>query len=213
MVSAETRKAKTETYLTMKKVPVNKNLPLVEDVQEARFRSAQDVARRAIVLYNVAALANGIEKQKVVEALKKAGVWDSVAPSEKAFIEAAAPTKQQTINATWRVEGLWVLLWALRKVETLDFPAQHCDPQNIHPLIPRADRAQEFMDSARLRDPEEILDETDKIYRIHWAVREAQLNDKAMPADLNSGVVVERHYALNWLTWYEDEWDDITTDT
>lgn len=213
MESAESRKLKTEKYLKTKKIPFNKDLPLIDDAKNVKIRSAQDVARRAIVLYNITALGFGIEKQKVIETLKKSGVWDSMAPSEKEFVEAAAPTKQQTIDATWRVEALWSLLWALGKVKTLDFPTQPCDPQKIHGLMPKPEEAKAFIASARLRDAEEILDETDKIYRIHWAVRDAQLNKKAVPARLDPGVVVERHYALNWLTWYADEWDDITTDT
>ena len=97
MESAEARKIKTEKYLKSKKVPFNKDLPLIEDAKSVKIRSAQDVARRAIVLYNITALGFGIEKQKVVETLKKSGVWDSMAPSEKEFVEAATPTKQQLI--------------------------------------------------------------------------------------------------------------------
>ena len=34
------------------------------------------------------------------------------------------------------------------------------------------------------------------------------------PSKDYSGVVMERHYALNWLIGYSDqEWDDVTTDT
>ena len=79
--------------------------------------------------------------------------------------------------------------------------------------MPNPEEAKGFIASAKLRNIEAILDETDKIYRIHWAVRDAQLNKKTVPAKLDSGVVVERHYALNWLIWYADEWDEITTDT
>jgi len=51
------------------------------------------------------------------------------------------------------------------------------------------------------------------IYRIHWAVVEAQLHKQPMPAGLNADVVYERHYALNWLTYYGDDWDNVSTDT
>ena len=73
--------------------------------------------------------------------------------------------------------------------------------------------SRDFIETAQLRSVSEILDETDRIYRIHWAVREAQLKEQPVPAGLDPDVVWERHYALNWLTWYADEWDDVTTDT
>lgn len=213
MESAESRKAKTENFLTAKNVPINEHLPLVEDAENTRFRSAHDVAKRIIVLYYIAALGNGVDKKRVTDALKRSRVWDSLAPSEMSFLDSSELTEQQIADATWRVETLWALLWALGKVDTLDFPTNTCDMATLHSLIPKPDDAQAFIASVHLRDPEEILDETDMIYRIHWAVRDAQLNGKPIPAMLHPGVVVERHYALNWLTWYEEEWDEITTDT
>jgi hypothetical protein len=65
-------------------------------------------------------------------------------------------------------------------------------------LIPRAD----------------ILDKADLIYRMHWATHHASLNQEAMPAGLQHGIVKEWHHAINWLTCYGNEdWDDVTTDT
>ncbi|MGH9908598.1 MAG: DUF4272 domain-containing protein [Pyrinomonadaceae bacterium] len=188
-------------------------MPLVEDAAHARLRSPQAVARRAIVLYGLAAIGHDANKAQVVNSWKEAGVRTDLSPSERAFVEAESVTKQERANATWRVEALWVLLWALGLIDTLAFPDQPCDVDRIHSLIPKPHEANSFIESAKLRDVEGILDETDKIYRIHWAVREAQLKSAVAPAELDAGVVEERHYALNWLTWYADDWDEITTDT
>ena len=70
-----------------------------------------------------------------------------------------------------------------------------------------------WISNSRLRNTEDILNETDLIYRIHWATEDARINGKKVPAGLNSDVIMERHFALNWLTMYADDWDDITTDT
>lgn len=71
-----------------------------------------------------------------------------------------------------------------------------------------------FIKEAKLRPLNEILDPADLIYRYHWAVVDAIINGKAAPAGLDSGVVMERHYALNWLIGYMDQsWDNISTDT
>ncbi|HEX6611164.1 MAG TPA: DUF4272 domain-containing protein [Hyphomicrobiaceae bacterium] len=50
------------------------------------------------------------------------------------------------------------------------------------------------------------------MYRYHWAVRDASINGRPSPADLDPGIVMERHHALNWLIGYIDA-DDVTTDT
>lgn len=58
----------------------------------------------------------------------------------------------------------------------------------------------------------DILDVSDLTYRLHWATRNAELNNSQTIA-LNSGIVSGRHYAINWVTFYADSWDDVTTDT
>jgi hypothetical protein len=47
---------------------------------------------------------------------------------------------------------------------------------------------------------------------MHWAVRNAEL-DNLDAVNFNAGIIQERHYALNWLTYYNDNWDDVVTDT
>ena len=68
--------------------------------------------------------------------------------------------------------------------------------------------------AARLRPPAELLDAADLLYRYHWAVRDARIDGRPAPVGLDPSVVVEWHYALNWLIGYGDAaWDEITTDT
>jgi hypothetical protein len=53
-------------------------------------------------------------------------------------------------------------------------------------IMPAPEKIQEFIKSSKLRAISEILDEADKIYRIHWAVRDAQINNKPVPAELKT---------------------------
>jgi len=71
-----------------------------------------------------------------------------------------------------------------------------------------------FVAQAALRPAGELLDAADLIYRYHWATREAELRGREPPAGLDPGVVMERHYALNWLIGYLGlDWDEVSTDT
>ena len=74
------------------------------------------------------------------------------------------------------------------------------------------DSSEEFVSGAVIRNTTEILDASDLIYRIHWAVRQAGIDDTEVQ-NINPDVVSEWHQAINWITFYEDNWDDITTDT
>lgn len=51
------------------------------------------------------------------------------------------------------------------------------------------------------------------IYRLDWACVDARIKGNEAPASLNADVVVERHMALNWLIGYDDDWDNVSTDT
>lgn len=66
-----------------------------------------------------------------------------------------------------------------------------------------------------IRSKSEILDWSDLLYRLHWAIRDAQINDTAPPPAIKGGVVQEWHRAVNWMTKYdqEDDWDAVGTDT
>ena len=70
-----------------------------------------------------------------------------------------------------------------------------------------------FVNNASTRSLSEILDISDLIYRLHWASRNSELGTDSNPIDLNSGILQEWHYAINWVTYYNDDWDEITTDT
>jgi hypothetical protein len=206
------RKVKTETELQSLGIPINRYLPLVEAEDEARIRDPKDVAKRAAILRALAAVGHGGDRNVIQEFLKSEGLWESVTSNERILFGKDDPPEQAIIDAAWRAEALWALIWALGKVEKLELPKGQCDPEQVHRAMPDRGELAEFISSATLRSKSEILDETDSIYRIHWAVRDAQINGRPIPAGLNVSVVVERHYALNWLTWYEDEWDDVTTD-
>ncbi len=207
------RKVKSEAQLTELGIPVNRWLPLIEAEDDVRIRDPKEVAKRAIVLHAIAAVGCGGDRDAIQQFLKVEGVWASVSPKEKILFEKDTPPEQSMIDASWRAEALWTLLWALGKVEELDLPTGQCDAEHVQEVMPNKGEVAAFINSAAFRPRSQIVDETDRILRIHWAVRDAQLNGGPTPARLSPSVVFERHYALNWLTYYADEWDDVTTDT
>jgi Domain of unknown function (DUF4272) len=208
------RKERTERYLKALGVPVNPHLPRIEDDTDARLREPREVARRAIILYVLVLVAHKVFGESAAERLKEEGLWESVSPKEKEFFESDNPPQQDILNATWRAESLWALLWALGKVEKLELPTEICNSQLIQEIMSfRESLHIDFVNTSTLRPLSEILDEVDLIYRTDWAMVEARINDQEPPNGFLQGVVYERHYALNWLTWYADEWDDVTTDT
>jgi hypothetical protein len=202
-----------------------------QDEYVEQIRSAEEVARRCLVLYAVVAAGHGEPRDELVQWLRREGVWHVVSPKESEFLLSVSPTQKQGINATWRAEALLPLLWSLGLIAELPSPQQLCEVQLMRRVLPSLrDSVGEFVSRARLRSDEEILAANEEIYQIHWRVRDFQLRHQPTPPgklprmaqedidppaeSYNPGVVRERHYGLNWLIGYcGRDWDDITTDT
>lgn len=207
------RKERSEAMLRAEGVPINKYLPVVETESASKHRSKDEVAHRALALLVVAVKGEGLEQAVVERLVSTYGLAKYFSPKEAAFIRNASPSEHDRIQFVWRYEAAWVLLWALGYVEKLEKPTGICDvPRAVNFMKTRS--TAQFLADAKLRPLKEMLDQSDRIYRYHWAVVDARVNKKAAPASLEPGVTMERHYALNWLVGYMDqEWDDISTDT
>ena len=168
-----------------------------------------------MVLYGVVAAANGDNKKRIVRWLKEQNLWDATSPEEKNFLTTKKPERSQMVNSTWRVEALYVLLWALGKVRSAETLSETCDVSEVQGVCRfYLKNADEFIDSAHLRDQDEVEKLYEQIYQAHWEIRDAEIRNEPSPVTYVSGVVIERHYALNWLSGYlGQDWDDITTDT
>ncbi len=210
---AKERKLRSEATLSKYKVPVNKNLPLIEDESDSLVRTKQEVANRALALLVVAVKAEGLEQDIVERLVKGYQLESALSPKEVAFINDKSPSQHDKTQFIWRYEAAWVLLWSLGYVEELSYPNTICDVAAAVTFMQERNKEQ-FISDSRLRPITEILNEADIIYRYHWAVVDARINGKPSPAEMDSSVVLERHYSLNWLIGYmEQEWDDISTDT
>jgi hypothetical protein len=207
------RKKITDDFLKSRKVPVLASLSEVEDHTNTRFRSDIDVARRCVILYGLIYVAHGAKTAEyMVDYFKKNHLWGSVSPDEQKYL-LGKRTEKQDNEMTWRIENLNVLLWSLGNFKILPLPNVRCSFTHYENLPDLDGNPLNWIQDAKLRNTEDILNEADLIYRIHWATTDARLNKTPMPYHMDNDVVYERHYALNWLTMYADEWDEITTDT
>lgn len=213
--TAEQRKKETETLLKSLNIPFIAHLPLIEEESEAQIRTGREIAERVLILTYLNYFSEVPEERtEVVNFLKENLLWDKVSPDEKQLFLKDELTEQETINISWRSEAIWLLLWSINKVDKLSLPIDHVIVDEIMARLPGLfEDPREFIQNATTRPTTEILDVSDLIYRLHWAARDADLNNQQAPANLSLSVIIERHYAMNWVTYYAEGWDDITTDT
>lgn len=184
-------------------------------MNENKLRTSEEIATRAIILLAIVDSGHGADRNNITKWLKKEKLWKNVSPKEKRFIGSKKPSKQQTINATWRVEALEVFLWSLGLVPSLTPSTKFSEVKKIKSLIPvYLNETKLFINTSELVSEDMINDNLEIIYEQHWKVRDATINNKPVPENLNGGVIQEKHHAFNWITGYENQsWDNVSTDT
>jgi len=206
------RKATSESLLNSKGIQVNTNLPCVASETDTNIRSIDEVIDRAYALMIVAVRGEGVNQDQVKKPIEEKAI-NSFTPQEQEIINTAELNDQQKSNATWRYESLYTLLWALQIMPDLKYPSDICDVKTIVSKIITPSRA-EFTGQCKLRTQKEILDKLDTVYRMNWACVNARVKGEQVGGNLNPSVLFERHYALNWLTSYQNQdWDDVQTNT
>ena len=117
------------------------------------------------------------------------------------------------INFSWRAEALTSLLWSTRLIEDMPALNEQFDVYSVEGLSTIIHDPIAFKQQLKLRPEDEIREMEEDLQHQHWRVRDAELFDKEMPEELNSGIVYERRYGLSWLVGWGEGWDDVPTDT
>ena len=137
------------------------------------------------------------------------GALDLLTPKEQKIISGNNVSEAEAINAAWKYESIWALLWALGVVEELSFPNQICDCDLVMGTMERFKNLDDFMANTTLRPMEEILQALDLHYRYHWAAVNARVNGSD-PAGIDEGIVMERRAGLEWLCCKGEENDNLS---
>ncbi|MBL6446390.1 DUF4272 domain-containing protein [Fulvivirga sp. 29W222] len=213
--TAEQRKKESEKLLKKLNIPYIEHLPFIEEESEVKIRTAKEIGERILVLTYLNYVSEvPEERDKVIKFLESHALWEKVSPDEKELFKKDQLSDQEAINISWRSEAVWLLQWVINKVDKLELPTHQAEISEIVSRLPGfLSDPSEFIDNATLRPTTEILDISDLTYRLHWATKNADLNGQPMPVGLSLSIVMERHYAINWVTYYADEWDDVSTDT
>lgn len=217
------RKERSIARLKEEGVPYIEHLPSEVLDSEAVIRNPEEISRRAIALFAVALysevlLSENPDREEALDFVRRIDesyhIMDEFTPAERAYLDNPAPEEHDRIQFLWRYECCAVLLWALGITE-LPYPSEICDVPFIARFFFDNQERGSILDLGEIRGREEILDEADLTLRYDWACVDARIKGQEAPASLDSGIVMERHYVLNWLIGADDgaDWDDIQPGT
>ena len=217
-ITAQERKNKSIEILVSQGVPYIDHLPLRYETEEVTPRDKKEVIERVACSFASIMCALSIGKKEYTEQDRVYMTQDFLSNKYHA-LELLTPREQQVIagtiseagaiNAVWKYEAVWALLWALGIVEELSLPSEICDCDLVMGTMRRFKGLDDFMANTTLRPLEEILQALDLHYRYHWAAVNARVNGSD-PAGIDEGIVMERRAGLEWLCCKGEENDNLT---
>jgi hypothetical protein len=216
IMSPEQRKEASELELHKRGIRINVQLHVIESDEEVELRTPEELMQRMLALWAVTAVAAGGDVAHYRSYLDAHGLKACLSAQENAFLFADDTTEELRTQFLQRQEALYFLAWAAGLTDKLAVPTRAANLKQILKLFPHAMEAPERLQAAlKPRRKGQVLDWSDLLYRLHWAVRHAHITGRDAPGNLNADAVREWHQAANWLCQYEEEndWDKVSTET
>lgn len=218
------RRLRSIAQLKKKSIPYMEQLSCEALESEVHLKSREEMVKRAAALFAVAVyseviLSEDSDREKALFYFNKMddlyGVKTYLTEKETAYINDPEPEQQTCIQFVWRYECCGVLLWAAGVVDDLSYPSEIIDVPVLAAIFWQHKGLKELLSKGYSRPEKEILDAADLTFRYDWACVDARIHKKEVPGGLDSGVVVERHYAFNWIIGANggENWDDIQPNT
>lgn len=195
------------------------NADLLEMSQsQASIKSREEMVQRAVALFTVsvyseALLTNQASREEALACVNRMealyGAKAYLSPKEKAYLNNPSPEEQICIQFVWRYEACATLLWAAGITDELPYPSEIVDIPILSTIFWEHKGIAKLLAKGFARPDSEILEEVALTRRYDQACAEARLHGKEMPDSLNSGIVIERLYTLNWITGVNEgtEWE------
>ena len=210
------RKGKSEETLRALGFSIPSGLPLIEAESETKLRTAEEVLHRLVALWAVAGTAHLPNNEFFRAYVVHANATDWLSGRERNFLLSDNRKEEDRIHFSWQIESLYFLGWCAGLISKIEIPKTESSVGPFMHLFPQEGEDLSALCAAiSLRPVSAVLDWSDLLYRLHWAVRQAKLDKASLSHVVVPGAVQEWHRAANWMTRYEDEddWDDVGADT
>ena len=213
------RKEVNDEKIKAQGIAVNPYLPFTAADDEVKLKSFDEICNRAIASLLTVQIAldaaNGEHKEAIEyfsDVMDRYGIKDKLNANEQAVYDGTFD-QQQLANVAWEYECYWALVWALGLIgsDELEKVGEICDCEKAIAFV--RDNGNDLRAICRLRSKEEILDELDYFYRLHWACVQHRIKPDTPIGSMDEEVVMERRRGLEWLISDKDDWFDISLDT
>lgn len=136
--------------------------------------------------------------------IRDADLWNSMDESEREFMQAGPleTTLRQQIDASWSVEAIACLQWALGRRDQLPTWDQQVDPESIR--FAEGDTMRTLIETASLRPASEVAEMREISEGWHWRCRtRALIQSGRIPAVLKNGTTMDQVIEMSAKFWLE----------
>ena len=186
---------------------------LEDEELDLKIREPREVANRILALFAVIGKVNQADNTDFKSWFENNSIRTYLSKEETEFMDSSNIDEQTLISNSWRSEALVSLLWGAKIIEQMPSLNQEFDVFSINELSELINNPVEFQNNIDLRPDQELNKMESELFNQHWRVRDAQLFNKEMPAELNPSIVYERRYGMSWLVGWGVDWDNVPTDT
>ncbi|MBR7799856.1 DUF4272 domain-containing protein [Undibacterium fentianense] len=225
-MTPELRKEASELLLHKRGIRVNVQLHVIEADEEVCLRSSQQVENRLFALWAVSQAAQTNQTQHFADFFRHHQLWPTLSEHEADFLCQTKPNEADRERFSHRRHAWHFLSWCAGLLSKIDLSNKPINSQETLLLFPSIDEilnnnSGDYTSAKlpklpiQLRRKDQIMDWSDLLYRLHWAVRHASLNQKPSPGNIDGVMVREWHQAVNWMCCYDNEenWDLVSTET
>ena len=228
-MTPELRKEASELQLHKRGIRINVQLHVIEADEEVKLRSESELAQRLIGLWAVSQAAHSGHYVELHNFLQVHALMHALSAEESSFLHDYADNSELSDHRVQafqnRLHAFHFLAWCAGLLDKIDLGNKPILTDKIlsyFPALNTLNHAQgapdilvQIKSALKARRKDVIMDWADLLYRLHWAVRHAQLNHKPCPGNINPEMVREWHQAVNWMCNYDDEndWDKVSTET
>ena len=195
-------------------VPVNENLP---KISLKKIRSSKDIAIRINILAVFKAISEDVNSLNFFkELLRKQDLIEILSKKEKEVLENGIVSKQNEIDLSWYQESLFALCWCLGIIPKMGSVKKEANLNLVYNFIPPDVELNYFISNARVIEEQDLLEELEYYYGLHWAVRHPEnwnFINKFNYKKYNLSIIRERRKALEWVVDKNVDWDDVSLDT
>ena len=151
-MNPEQRKKKTEKVLSENEIPFIDWLPLTEAEEDIVPRSLREIGERIVCLFCLAGTAFNEGDSSFIEYLKEYDLWRALSKEEINYLTNPTYGTQSQINASWRLEALYLLVWSVGLVPELPFPTEQASVNEFIDSLPSSSESpEEFITSLQFK--------------------------------------------------------------